>query len=189
MASPQRFRTPLRYIFDAADLVEFTKSKVSFQTVVVQAVHPRNQRVLHQAHKDLLGFIAALNAAVANKPVSAVLACANPAIDRLVSVLHDLEKIVESTPPIAQPMRYGNKAFRKWHDSVVERAPAFVAHVLGGQQPGAETELLSYFLDSFGNATRIDYGTGCVVSRPLAKWSMLLFRVACPPPRTPYRRR
>jgi len=39
--------------------------------------------------------------------------------------------MVDSTPPIAQPMRYGNKAFRKWHDSVVERAPAFVAHVLG----------------------------------------------------------
>jgi hypothetical protein len=57
-------------------------------------------------------------------------------------------------------VRYGNKAFRDWHARVVERAPAYMRQVLGGLHAGAECELVTYLIDSFGNSTRIDYGTG-----------------------------
>jgi hypothetical protein len=107
-----------------------------------------------------MGFIAAINAAVSNKAISAVVDPVNPTVARLVEILGDLERLVDATPPIAQPMRYGNKAFRAWHDKVVELAPGLMERLLGGLHPGSATELLSYFLDSFGNATRIDYGTG-----------------------------
>lgn len=135
------FGTPLRYIFDAADLAEWGKSK---------------------AHKDLLNFVASINAAVASKSCKggAEASKPSPVVSRLVEVLGELDTMVDSTPPTAQPMRYGNKAFRSWHDKLVERAPVDMERLLGGLHPGAAQELLSYFIDSFGNATRIDYGTG-----------------------------
>ena len=132
------FITPLRYIFDAADLVEWGKSK---------------------ARTDLLHFVAAINAAVASKSCKGGVEV-SPVVSRLVDLLGELETMVDSTPPTAQPMRYGNKAYREWHDKLVERAPADMERLLGGLHPGAAQELLSYFIDSFGNATRIDYGTG-----------------------------
>lgn len=117
---------------------------------------------------------------------------------------------IDEIKPIAQPMRYGNKAFRAWHarlvtagerlcksllpsgesaastagtsseasvaaggagDAASSTAAAGGADAAAAAAPGtsasaatrcagAEVELLAYLLDSFGNATRIDYGTG-----------------------------
>lgn len=66
-------------------------------------------------------------------------------------------------PPYAQTLhRYGNPAFRTWSARLAELAPALLAALLPPPlaAAGAATELLPYLLDSFGNATRIDYGTG-----------------------------
>ena len=41
-----------------------------------------------------------------------------------------------------------------------EEAPAAVGHMLPDRLSRAAVELSSYWVDSFGNATRIDYGTG-----------------------------
>lgn len=122
-------------------------------------------------------------------------------LNRLISVLDELAAWIDEIKPIAQPMRYGNKAFRSWHARLVKEgerlcksllpsgasAPATsagaasessVSTAAGGagdggsaeaapaaesataRCAGAEVELLAYLLDSFGNATRIDYGTG-----------------------------
>ncbi len=58
--------------------------------------------------------------------------------------------------------RYGNPAFRTWSARLAELAPALLAALLPPPlaAAGAAAELLPYLLDSFGNATRIDYGTG-----------------------------
>jgi serine/threonine-protein phosphatase 2A activator len=116
---------------------------------------------------------------------------------------------VESFPPLQQPMRYGNKAFRQWHGRLLQEAvptcariidahpnaeairaqhtqkkdatsgaaadadsaaPAAAAAAAVGASSSSpspalpvtlpEVELAAYLADSFGNATRIDYGTG-----------------------------
>jgi hypothetical protein len=57
-------------------------------------------------------------------------------------------------------MRYGNKAFRLWHERLVQQGVRLCRSVLPDEKAGADIELEAYLLDSFGNATRIDYGTG-----------------------------
>jgi hypothetical protein len=85
------------------------------------------------------------------------------AATELRGALTSMRAWVEEIPPLQQPMRYGNKAYRTWHARLLREGPAICERVLQaapGCPPGAATELASYLFDSFGNATRIDYGTG-----------------------------
>lgn len=75
----------------------------------------------------------------------------------LVESLHAMGRWIDEIPPIQQPMRYGNKAFRSWHARLVREAPHVCERVAGA---AAAVELAPYLTECFGNATRIDYGTG-----------------------------
>jgi hypothetical protein len=39
-------------------------------------------------------------------------------VNKVNAVLDELSKYIDEIPPIAQPMRYGNKAYRTWHARV-----------------------------------------------------------------------
>eukprot|EP00960_Hanusia_phi_P068150 766772-Hanusia_phi.AAC.1 len=83
---------------------------------------------------------------------------------------------VDEIPPIKQPMRYGNKAFRSdtgldyhgmtrclrrdWMDKVAEEVPKLVEEMLPDEIKAAAVEATPYLLGSLGDKTRIDYGTG-----------------------------
>ncbi len=137
-------------------------------------------------------------------------------VDAMVKLLDSLEEWVEDFPPLSQPMRFGNRAFRDWHARLVDQAPALLTEVLqtaaknpppappappapppppaaaaasdapsssssAPAAPGKEgeasaasatsgsnsaagvvdaRELAPYLCGSFGDPTRIDYGTG-----------------------------
>ena len=72
-------------------------------------------------------------------------------------------------------------AFREWHMRLCTRAPGLMDELLAFCAPGsaeaphAREELLAYFADSFGNPSRIDYGTGHELS--LIVWLNSLFRL------------
>ncbi len=57
---------------------------------------------------------------------------------------------------------------------MLEAAPDLVRRVLPAHLDTAAVELAPYFADSFGNATRIDYGTG----RWLGGWAAQVVRGA-----------
>ncbi len=79
----------------------------------------------------------------------------------LVAALATLSSLVDSIPPAAAALRYGNPAFRAWHAAAVEASPGLLRSILPpGAPPGLEAELAPYLADSLGNAARIDYGTG-----------------------------
>ena len=82
-------------------------------------------------------------------------------ISKLAEYLELLAQWVDEIPPIKQPMRFGNKAFRDWHARLVRETPSYLLALL---EPyglsGAERELSPYLYGAFGNETRIDYGTG-----------------------------
>jgi hypothetical protein len=140
---------PRRYIFEQADQTSFLSSGVC---------------------NDILLFVGSLNAAVQGKACSA--ACALPPfVDAVVEALKSLEALVGECPPLQQPMRYGNKGFRVWHKGLLERGLGLCQGVLRASAPAGEApaaagalELATYLCESFGNATRIDYGTGHEVS-------------------------
>lgn len=74
--------------------------------------------------------------------------------------MNKLNTIVDEVPPIKQPMRFGNKAFRDWHALLCVETDTFLADILPEEIASSSIELAPYIWDMFGNITRIDYGTG-----------------------------
>lgn len=128
----------LRHIFDVPDTVAWQASAI---------------------HADFLRFISALLQGVEGKGAS--FPCVeSPLITAVVSLLSEASGWLLEYPPIAQPMRFGNKAFRAWHARLVAEAPRMCSALGPSVAPAAALELGSYLADAFGNPTRLDYGTG-----------------------------
>ncbi|KAJ8517330.1 hypothetical protein ON010_g18336 [Phytophthora cinnamomi] len=81
-------------------------------------------------------------------------------VQKAVDLVDEINSWIDEIPPIQQPMRFGNKAFRTFYDRVVERTPGMQENMLPEEMRGAVIELAAYLDDSFGNRVRIDYGTG-----------------------------
>eukprot|EP00029_Vermamoeba_vermiformis_P005788 TRINITY_DN2105_c0_g1_i1.p1 TRINITY_DN2105_c0_g1~~TRINITY_DN2105_c0_g1_i1.p1 ORF type:complete len:339 (-),score=36.34 TRINITY_DN2105_c0_g1_i1:87-1103(-) len=84
----------------------------------------------------------------------------SPAVERVCSVLNTLAQWVDDIPPIQQPMRYGNKAYRDWFEKNIQNAEDLMKQILPEELHGAAVELAAYWTGCFGDKTRIDYGTG-----------------------------
>ena len=80
--------------------------------------------------------------------------------------IEKLDLWLDEIPPIEQPMRFGNKAFRTWLDRVKENVDADMKEIMTAANPQfsqtdrAIAEMKEYLIDSFGSYERIDYGTG-----------------------------
>lgn len=78
---------------------------------------------------------------------------------RVVDLLDRIEALSVSSPAMPQPMRFGNKAFRSFHECLSNHCDALLVQA-GVVDNEVRDQLRPYLLDSFGNPTRIDYGTG-----------------------------
>eukprot|EP01129_Flabellula_baltica_P010493 TRINITY_DN4440_c0_g1_i1.p1 TRINITY_DN4440_c0_g1~~TRINITY_DN4440_c0_g1_i1.p1 ORF type:complete len:230 (-),score=46.25 TRINITY_DN4440_c0_g1_i1:277-966(-) len=111
--------------------------------------------VLHQ----YLSFLEGLNESVMRKELG--LDChRSDVVNGLLSVFERLDQLIDETPPTEQPTRFGNKAYRTWLDIVISRSEEYMLMILPEEFHSAAGELASYWDISFGNRTRIDYGTG-----------------------------
>lgn len=119
------------------------------------------------AHAKLLRFISELGDAVVGRRVSA--ACEErPIVRALIAEFDTMSGWVDEITPLQQAMRYGNKAFKTWHERLTARAPTLIAELLERYEPvstesappspAAAAELAAYYVGSFGSPTRIDYG-------------------------------
>lgn len=82
----------------------------------------------------------------------------SPAVGTLVEILQKLLDYVDEIPPAPQTARYGNVSYRVWHERMSGEAEAFMLMLLPAELRDAVQEIVPYFTDGFGNATRIDYG-------------------------------
>eukprot|EP00798_Chlamydomonas_sp_ICE-L_P018678 gene18678-25197_t len=137
--------------------------------------------------RDFVAFILSLSEAVKGKKLSSAEAGApvSPAITRLKNLLDLLSTWVDEIPPSQQSLRYGNPAYRTWFAKMQDSALHLVQSLLPEEGEGASSsgtaesaeggsdaartaerlkgcavEVAPYLTESFGNATRIDYGTG-----------------------------
>ena len=114
-----------------------------------------------------------LNHAVREKKRSAVsLSDASAPVKAMNTLMNTMETWVQQTPPVKQSARFGNTAFRTWHSLLVSNAITEMrkvimekpdcSYIAGGQATLDELseELAAYLSTSFGNETRIDYGSG-----------------------------
>lgn len=71
-----------------------------------------------EAYYDLMGFINSVSTAMQGKKLSYVIEEISPVITKLLEILKKLEDLARDTPPIEQPQRFGNSAFRCWYQKM-----------------------------------------------------------------------
>ena len=102
-----------------------------------------------------------LTESVIDTPVSSVSnSDLSPAVKSILEILDRVEETVQRSPPEEQgDSRFGNKGFRDFIDLATKEHTGWHKQ-LGIDSEDAVTEVSTYFLQSFGNRTRIDYGSG-----------------------------
>mmetsp|Transcript_25291 Transcript_25291/g.23013 ORF Transcript_25291/g.23013 Transcript_25291/m.23013 type:complete len:371 (+) Transcript_25291:68-1180(+) len=134
---------------------------------------------------DIMEFISKCAESVKGKTISSV----NITDDNIplglrnyVNFMNSLYSVVDEYPPLKQPMRFGNKAFKQFHQRVCKDSLTFSINLLTDYITNTDPndsvlknsdyiistdnindyaeELSTYVNGSFGNEIRIDYGTG-----------------------------
>lgn len=93
--SQHEFKTPKKDLSAIEQMEAFKKSKT---------------------YSNYMQFVADLQQSVTSKKISET--PQDPKFDPLVKMLDDFRDWIDEIPPIQQPMRFGNKSFRTWHDKV-----------------------------------------------------------------------
>ncbi|KFB40970.1 AGAP008652-PA-like protein [Anopheles sinensis] len=153
VAPKRNFVVPEKLIKSAADMEKWEKS---------------------EAYYDVIGFISSMAVALQGTRNSQNVTMP-PVVENLSNVLDRLEKLAIETPPIDQPARFGNAAFKVWFQKVQAESMKLVTDALPDNLKDAAQELQVYFVESFGNATRIDYGTGHELA--FVMFLMCLFKI------------
>eukprot|EP01100_Stratorugosa_tubuloviscum_P013434 TRINITY_DN6702_c0_g4_i1.p1 TRINITY_DN6702_c0_g4~~TRINITY_DN6702_c0_g4_i1.p1 ORF type:complete len:308 (+),score=86.31 TRINITY_DN6702_c0_g4_i1:47-970(+) len=111
--------------------------------------------------EDFVNFLTQLNDSVTSKPISFPCTISQN-VSKIIELLDKFDEWINEIPPLEQPMRYGNRAFRTWFDRIKENSQQLLGNIFVSlnNSIGAEIEITQYLIDSVGNPTRIDYGTG-----------------------------
>ncbi|XP_015885300.2 uncharacterized protein LOC107420767 isoform X2 [Ziziphus jujuba] len=147
-----------------------------FQTPSKRIQSPDDIRHFHDSDsgKNFLGFVVALSESIRGHKISDP--ChQSSTIDTLLSILQTLIQWVDEIPPAQLASRYGNVAYRTWHARLVENSEALMLQFLPDDLQSSTIEIVPYFTDSFGNSSRIDFGTGHETN--FAAWLYCLARM------------
>jgi len=84
----------------------------------------------------------------------------DPIIDTLIHIIDEAEDLIAQCPPEDTGSRFGNPAFRTFLDAIESRLPKWHQDNIKLESDSAVDEVQTYLQHSFGNWTRIDYGSG-----------------------------
>ena len=128
-------------------------------------------------YKLLLAFVFSLADSVVDTPVSAISNDPlSPAISSILSILDKVEDVARRSPPEAQgDSRFGNRGFRDFVDLLSEENLRWHREDLGVSSDKTIVEISTYLKQSFGNRTRIDYGSGHELNFML--WLLCLYQI------------
>lgn len=153
VSPPYHFQTPTKMIHSDDDIRRFRDSA---------------------SCKNYLGFVVSLSESIRGHKISDPCHM-SPVITSIVSILQTLTQFIDQIPPLQQSARYGNLAYRDWHGRMTENSESLMLQFLPADLNSATVELIPYFTDSFGNSSRIDYGTGHETN--FAAWLYCLARL------------
>lgn len=71
-----------------------------------------------ETYYDLTAFINSVSTSMQGKKLSHEIDEISPAVIKLLEILKKLEDLARETPPIEQPQRFGNSAFRCWYQKM-----------------------------------------------------------------------
>ncbi|CAG8594610.1 29333_t:CDS:2 [Gigaspora margarita] len=131
------FKIPKRQILTKDDLDKFQES---------------------QAYEEYTSFVIRLNDSV--KGLKLTTECiVSSALINILEILDTVNTYCSEIPPVSnEKSRFGNPAFKDFYDRVT--STAFELHENLSLPPAAIPEVSKYFVESWGNRKRIDYGTG-----------------------------
>ncbi|CAJ0960598.1 unnamed protein product, partial [Mesorhabditis belari] len=114
-----------------------------------------------KAFHDYMDFLRRINESIVGVSTSQWIP-QSPGVQKVLQILEEVKSWTTKHPPEEEMMqRYGNKAFRKWYDELQQNAKRLLKEVTEDLDAESPEEILyPYLLDSFGNQTRIDYGSG-----------------------------
>ncbi|KAJ2296313.1 Serine/threonine-protein phosphatase 2A activator [Coemansia sp. RSA 2706] len=149
----------------------------AYQTPCRQLLDPKDMAAWQRssAYREIVGFIEQLSSSIAGKRVSSsYTVSAN--VQRICQLLDKAESwIIENPPDTSLSSRFGNQSFRKWEAEARRRTPQLLRDLLPESCHGAIVELTPYLTEAFGNATRIDYGSGHELS--FVVWLLCLCKI------------
>ncbi|KAL8942601.1 MAG: hypothetical protein Q9216_001583 [Gyalolechia sp. 2 TL-2023] len=160
-------------------------STVRFCDPTRRILSPHDHELFHASptHSLILSFVFSLSEAAADKKISAIdTSEASEAIEQTLSILSSVDKTIIQCPPTDQGgSRFGNPSFRAFLDSITAQSSAWHSS-LGPTNPSAISEVSTYLHNSFGNRSRIDYGSGHELNFII--WLLCLNRLSVLPPST-----
>ncbi|XP_050225260.1 uncharacterized protein LOC126674792 [Mercurialis annua] len=132
-----------------------------FETPIKKIQSPDDIRRFHNstAGQNFLGFIVALSESIRGCKISDQFH-ESLTIKTLISILQTLINWIEEIPPVQQSARYGNVSYRTWQNRLEQNSESLMLGFLPDHLKQSTVEIIPYFTDSFGNSSRIDYGTG-----------------------------
>ncbi|VVC45166.1 Hypothetical protein CINCED_3A000922 [Cinara cedri] len=114
---------------------------------------------MSEAYNDYIGFISAMNKSVCAIPLNKPLSLSNES-KLILNILNSIDNWITEVEPLKESCRFGNKAFSTFYNLLKTRLPDILSKELSLVDQQNVIELTTYIIDSFGNPTRIDYGTG-----------------------------
>ncbi|KAJ7237484.1 Phosphotyrosyl phosphatase activator [Mycena haematopus] len=124
-------------------------------------------------HDEILAYIGVLNDAVVGMKLSADCSQSD-GVTAVLGVLDTIEATAHAIPPVENAAsRFGNPAFRTFYDRISELSPSL--HAKLPIPADAREEVGTYLVESWGNRTRIDYGSGMELN--FLCWLMCLERL------------
>ncbi|KAG9306712.1 hypothetical protein G9A89_004259 [Geosiphon pyriformis] len=110
------------------------------------------------AYNEYLGFIERLNSSVQGLMLSSDCVISQP-VENIIAILDTVNSYCQEIPPVQnEKSRFGNPAFKDFYDRVQDTVTQLYESL--PLPLSAIPELSRYFVESWGNRTRIDYGTG-----------------------------
>ncbi|UJR35074.1 hypothetical protein I4U23_027850 [Adineta vaga] len=111
-----------------------------------------------KAYREYTLFVQSLNRSVHGLKNSDSIPI-SPTLDKLINLLNQLDTFIDQCPPKGRS-RFGDAGYRDWHTKLEQESERLLKEALPEQYHQYIEELNGYLCDSFGNSTRLDYGTG-----------------------------
>jgi len=115
------------------------------------------------AYKEILDFIYAIQNGLKGMKKSDMPPTTNECLLQFDPLFERLEQIYTNNPPKIGEARYDDPVFKRFHDELTSKFTQIMNETILSPKNMPENiiiELKTYFLDSFGNQFRLDYGTG-----------------------------
>ncbi|PSN66126.1 Phosphotyrosyl phosphatase activator [Corynespora cassiicola Philippines] len=125
-------------------------------------------------------FVFGVSDSVRDTPIPTGDTEVHPVVHKVLEILQDAQELLKECPPEDTGSRFGNPVFKTYIDEIEKKLPDWHAQLK--LSPAQASEISVYLHNSFGNRSRIDYGSGHELNFFL--WLLCLNRVSILPAST-----